>query len=54
GDKVVKGAPLIILEAMKMEHVIKSPKDGVIKKVNYKVGEIVAQGKMLVAFEEDS
>ncbi|TPX65440.1 hypothetical protein CcCBS67573_g08120 [Chytriomyces confervae] len=53
GDTVTKGQNLIILEAMKMEHVIKSPKDGVIKRVHYKVGDIVAEGKVLVSFEEE-
>ncbi|KAJ3129865.1 hypothetical protein HK101_005183, partial [Irineochytrium annulatum] len=54
GQKVVKGQALIILEAMKMEHVIKSPTDGVVKKVHYKVGELVGEGKNLVTFEEEA
>ncbi|KAI9327896.1 hypothetical protein BDR26DRAFT_874718 [Obelidium mucronatum] len=53
GDKVVKGQNLIVLEAMKMEHVIKSPKDGVIKRVHYSLGEIVGEGKVLVTFEDE-
>ncbi|KAJ3075460.1 Methylcrotonoyl-CoA carboxylase subunit alpha, mitochondrial [Podochytrium sp. JEL0797] len=53
GDKVTKGQSLMILEAMKMEHVIKSPKDGVIKRVHYNVGDIVGEGKVLVSFVED-
>ncbi|KAJ3202605.1 Methylcrotonoyl-CoA carboxylase subunit alpha, mitochondrial [Dinochytrium kinnereticum] len=53
GQEVTKGQTLIILEAMKMEHVIKSPRDGKIKKVHYKVGELVGEGKNLVTFEED-
>jgi len=32
GDKVKKGDPLIIMEAMKMEHTVRSPTDGIIKK----------------------
>lgn len=51
GDKVKKGQTLVIVEAMKMEHVIKSPKDGIIKTVSYKLGDIVEQGKVLVEFE---
>ncbi|KAJ3292313.1 Methylcrotonoyl-CoA carboxylase subunit alpha, mitochondrial [Rhizoclosmatium sp. JEL0117] len=53
GDKVTKGQNLIVLEAMKMEHVIKSPKEGVIKRVHYGVGEIVGEGKVLVTFEDE-
>ncbi|KAJ3370422.1 Methylcrotonoyl-CoA carboxylase subunit alpha, mitochondrial [Kappamyces sp. JEL0680] len=52
GDRVKKGQTLIVLEAMKMEHTMKSPIDGVIAKVNYDVGELVAEGKRLVQFEE--
>ncbi|KAJ3048724.1 hypothetical protein HK097_010262 [Rhizophlyctis rosea] len=52
GQKVEKGQALIILEAMKMEHVIKSPQAGEIKKVNYKVGDLVAEGKQLLVFKE--
>ena len=53
GDTVKKGQVLIILEAMKMEHVIKSPQDGVVSKVYYIVGDLVEEGKNLVAFEEE-
>ncbi|KAI9348742.1 carbamoyl-phosphate synthase L chain, ATP binding domain-containing protein [Zopfochytrium polystomum] len=53
GDAVAKGQILVVLEAMKMEHVIKSPKDGVIKKVHYKVGDIVPEGKSLVSIVEE-
>lgn len=51
GDKVVKGQTLLILEAMKMEHAIRSDKDGVVKKFLYKVGELVQGGVTLVDVE---
>ena len=51
GDVVKKGQTLVVVEAMKMEHVIKSPKDGIIKNVAYKLGQLVEQGKKLVEFE---
>ncbi|KAI1812267.1 carbamoyl-phosphate synthase subunit L [Poronia punctata] len=38
GDKVVKGAPLVVIESMKMETVIRSPQDGVIKRLAHKEG----------------
>jgi 3-methylcrotonyl-CoA carboxylase alpha subunit len=48
GDNVIKGAPLLILEAMKMEHQITSPRDGTIASVNCKEGEMVQPGLDLV------
>ncbi|KAI8871248.1 hypothetical protein GQ42DRAFT_162138 [Ramicandelaber brevisporus] len=53
GEKVEIGTPLIVLEAMKMEHLIKSPVEGVIKKVIYKEGDMVEEGKNLVSFVEE-
>jgi len=52
GDKVVRGAPLIVLEAMKMEHTIVAPADGVVASVNYGVGDRVAEGADLVDLED--
>ncbi|TPX30510.1 hypothetical protein SmJEL517_g05940 [Synchytrium microbalum] len=51
GQKVEKGQTLVILEAMKMEHVMKAPEAGVIKKVHYSVGDLVAEKKLLISFE---
>jgi biotin carboxyl carrier protein len=48
GEKVAKGAPLLLLEAMKMEHEIRSPKDGEVARVFRKAGEMVAMGDPLV------
>ncbi len=52
GDQVKKGQPLIIMEAMKMEHTIVSPRDGVVERVAFKVGEMVAADAVLFAFAE--
>jgi 3-methylcrotonyl-CoA carboxylase alpha subunit len=52
GDTVSKGQPLLVLEAMKMEHTLAAPTDGKIKSVRYAVGEQVAEGAELVEFEE--
>jgi biotin carboxyl carrier protein len=51
GSKVKIGEVILILEAMKMEHSICSDKDGVIKKINYKVGELVKGGVSLAEVE---
>ncbi|RLA76015.1 MAG: hypothetical protein DRG33_08280 [Deltaproteobacteria bacterium] len=48
GQEVKKGAPIMILEAMKMEHTVKAPKDGVIKKIFFKPGDQVDIGVQLV------
>jgi 3-methylcrotonyl-CoA carboxylase alpha subunit len=52
GDVVAKGAPLLILEAMKMEHQIVAPRDGEIAAVNCREGELVQSGVELVALKE--
>lgn len=51
GLEVKKGETILILEAMKMEHSIRSDKDGVVKKINYKVGELVQGGVTLAEVE---
>jgi 3-methylcrotonyl-CoA carboxylase alpha subunit len=51
GATVAKGAPLLILEAMKMEHTICAPAAGTVKSFRYAVGEQVADGAELVEFE---
>ncbi|EJL86447.1 acetyl/propionyl-CoA carboxylase, alpha subunit [Herbaspirillum sp. CF444] len=50
GHSVVKGAPLLIMEAMKMEHTIAAPADGVIDELLYLVGDQVTEGAQLLAF----
>lgn len=48
GQAVVKGDPLIILEAMKMENVLKASADVVIKKILVKEGDPVEKNKVLI------
>lgn len=48
GDKVKKGQPLLILEAMKMEHKISSPADGTVKAIHFPVDSQVSQGVSLI------
>ncbi|MCX6278063.1 MAG: acetyl-CoA carboxylase biotin carboxylase subunit [Bacteroidetes bacterium] len=52
GDTVKKGNALLIIEAMKMENVIVSPRDAVVKEVNVKVNERVESSRAAVTFEE--
>jgi 3-methylcrotonyl-CoA carboxylase alpha subunit len=51
GDTVSRGQPLLVLEAMKMEHTLTAPADGKVKSVRYGVGEQVPEGAELVEFE---
>ena len=51
GQEVKKGTPLVIMEAMKMEHTIAAPGDGLVEEVLYAVGDQVADGAPLLAFK---
>ncbi len=53
GDVVAKGAPLLILEAMKMEHQVLAPRDGTIASVNCVEGELVQPGVELVTMNDE-
>ena len=53
GDRVKRGAPLLAIEAMKMEHVITAPADGVVEAVHVTEGAQVAEGVTLVDFSAD-
>lgn len=50
GDQVASGDALVILEAMKMENIIRSAGDGVIKKVHVATGEGVEKNQVLIEF----
>lgn len=50
-EAVVKGAPLLIMEAMKMEHTIAAPRDGVVEELLYSTGDQVEEGVQLLAFQ---
>ncbi|MBC3847917.1 acetyl-CoA carboxylase biotin carboxyl carrier protein subunit [Winogradskyella echinorum] len=51
GDEVKEGDNLLILEAMKMENVLTSPREGVIKSVKVNQGETVDKNSLLIEFE---
>lgn len=51
GDEVQKGDPVLVLEAMKMENVLKADGDGKVKQVNVKKGDAVEKNAVMVEFE---
>lgn len=52
GVAVAKGDPLMVLEAMKMEHVIRAPDDGVVAALHFAAGDQVEEGADLLRFEK--
>jgi 3-methylcrotonyl-CoA carboxylase alpha subunit len=48
GDKVSRGQPLAVMEAMKMEHTIAAPADGMVDELMFAPGEQVAEGEELL------
>ena len=50
GERVARGAPLLVLEAMKMEHTLVAPADGTLDAYRVEAGEQVAEGAELVEF----
>jgi 3-methylcrotonyl-CoA carboxylase alpha subunit len=51
GDTVTKGQPLAVMEAMKMEHTISSPRDGKVAELLFAVGDQVGDGAELLKLE---
>lgn len=51
GDTIAKGDALLVLEAMKMENIIKSPTEGVIKKIHIEKGNAVEKNQLLISFQ---
>ena len=54
GDKVAKGAKLLVLEAMKMEQQLLAPFDGIVKTLNAKLDAQIAEGVLLALIEKES
>jgi biotin carboxyl carrier protein len=52
GQEVNENDPLLILEAMKMENVITSPRNGIIKSVIIKKGDPVLKNQLLIEFQK--
>ncbi len=50
GDQVEKGMPLMVMEAMKMEHTMTAPADGSVETFHFQAGDTVSQGAVLLDF----
>ncbi len=50
GQKVEKGMPLMVMEAMKMEHTMTAPADGHVESFHFNAGDTVGQGDVLLEF----
>ena len=53
GDAVTTDQPIMIMEAMKMEHTIRAPNNGVVDTIYYKEGDMVDGGAELIAFSAE-
>lgn len=51
GQRVGRGQEILVIEAMKMENAIRAPRDGRVKSVAAKVGDMVSPGVVLVEIE---
>ena len=51
GDQVEKGDPVLVVEAMKMQNDLKSPKAGIVKEIRVGQGSTVAAGDVLAVIE---
>lgn len=51
GEEVKRGAEILVIEAMKMENAVRAPRDGRIKSVAAKAGDMVSPGSVLVELE---
>lgn len=53
GQQVRKGERLVVIEAMKMEHVLGSPRDGEVESVEISVGDQVVPGQVLLRLKRE-
>jgi biotin carboxyl carrier protein len=51
GDRVEKGMPLLVLEAMKMEYTVSASRGGIVTRLRYDVGSLVSEGEELLAID---
>jgi propionyl-CoA carboxylase alpha chain len=52
GDDVIEGSELVVVEAMKMQNILRTPHLGKIKKIFIEPGNTVQSGQLLIEFED--
>ena len=53
GDFVKEGEPILILEAMKMENIIRMPYDGIVKRIHVSEGVRIPKNSLMLELEEE-
>jgi len=53
GERVLRGQPLLSLEAMKMEHTLRAPQNGLVRALSAQVGDQVEEGHTLLVLEAE-
>lgn len=51
GDRLDRGAPVVVVESMKMEHSVEAPEAGVVADVSVRIGDLVTAGERLAVME---
>ena len=54
GDRIRRGETLLVLEAMKMQHAIQAPSDGIVNEMYFAEGDLVNEGDELLDYEPDT
>jgi 3-methylcrotonyl-CoA carboxylase alpha subunit len=54
GERVQRGQKLVVIEAMKMEHAVAAPVDGIVERVRFAVGDLVEEGAELVVLTDQA
>ena len=52
GERVSRGQQLLVMEAMKMEHTIVAPADGLVENILFNPGDLVQNGSELIEFTQ--
>ncbi len=53
GEQIEKGAPLIVIEAMKIEHTLYAPYTGIVDEIYFGLGDLVKEGEELISFSAE-
>lgn len=54
GEEVIEGTELVVVEAMKMQNILRTPQSGIIKKIHVQAGNNVKSGQVLIEFQDEA